>query len=425
MARMQVTSPRLALVALLALAVGLGPGLSGTAPAGAEPAATVHAFGRAPALGAPNTTLNAPVVGMAATPTGAGYWLLGRDGGIFTFGNARFYGSTGAMHLNQPVVGIAPTPDGHGYWLVAADGGVFTFGNARFHGSTGAMHLNQPIVGMAPTKNGGGYWLVASDGGIFSFGNARFHGSTGASILFSTIAGMATTRAGHGYWLASADGRVFNFGDAPAMGRVPTTSPIVGLQRTANGTGLWLVSGDGAVFTTGTARYSGGANGPASSVEQAVGIARPATGHGYWVAMSPSGPALPPNSGSGRRIVYSNSQQRVWTVEANGQVSHSFPVSGRHGLPSVGVHQVYSKVPSSPSGNLTLPWTLRFALSARGNPIDFHGIPIDPSGHPIEPDSLLGTPQSHGCVRMSQIDAKTLWDWSEVGTVVIVTDLGY
>jgi hypothetical protein len=28
-----------------------------------------------------------------------------------------------AGHLNSPVVGIAATPDGKGYWLVAADGG--------------------------------------------------------------------------------------------------------------------------------------------------------------------------------------------------------------------------------------------------------------------------------------------------------------
>ncbi len=53
------------------------------------------------------------------------------------------------MHLNQPIVGMAATPNGLGYWFVAADGGVFSFGNAHFHGSTGAMHLNQPIVGMA------------------------------------------------------------------------------------------------------------------------------------------------------------------------------------------------------------------------------------------------------------------------------------
>ncbi|WP_160291735.1 hypothetical protein [Acidithrix ferrooxidans] len=41
------------------------------------------------------------------------------------------------------------TPDGKGYWLVASDGGVFCFGDAAFYGSTGAMKLNKPIVDMA------------------------------------------------------------------------------------------------------------------------------------------------------------------------------------------------------------------------------------------------------------------------------------
>jgi hypothetical protein len=44
---------------------------------------------------------------------------------------------------------MAATPDGNGYWLVASDGGIFSFGDARFHGSTGGIHLNQPIVGMS------------------------------------------------------------------------------------------------------------------------------------------------------------------------------------------------------------------------------------------------------------------------------------
>ena len=52
--------------------------------------------------------------------------------------------------------------------MVASDGGVFSFGDAAFYGSTGAIHLNQAIVGMAATPDGGGYWLVASDGGIFT-----------------------------------------------------------------------------------------------------------------------------------------------------------------------------------------------------------------------------------------------------------------
>jgi hypothetical protein len=33
--------------------------------------------------------------------------------------------------------------------MVATDGGIFAFGDAKFFGSTGAIHLNQPIVGLA------------------------------------------------------------------------------------------------------------------------------------------------------------------------------------------------------------------------------------------------------------------------------------
>ena len=67
---------------------------------------------------------------------------------------------------------MAATPDGGGYWLVASDGGIFSYGDAAFFGSRGGQPLNKPIVGMAATPDGGGYWLVASDGGIFSYGDA-------------------------------------------------------------------------------------------------------------------------------------------------------------------------------------------------------------------------------------------------------------
>jgi hypothetical protein len=50
---------------------------------------------------------------------------------------------------SKPVVGMAATPDGKGYWLVAAAGGFFSFGDARFYDSTGGVHLSQPVVGMA------------------------------------------------------------------------------------------------------------------------------------------------------------------------------------------------------------------------------------------------------------------------------------
>ncbi|HET9690005.1 MAG TPA: DUF4232 domain-containing protein, partial [Acidimicrobiales bacterium] len=131
-----------------------------------------------------------------------------------------FHGSTGDISLNQPIVGMAPTPSGDGYWLVAADGGVFSFGNAAFHGSTGNISLDQPIVGMAATPSGDGYWFDAADGGVFSFGNATFHGSTGGSPGPQPTVGMATTPTGGGYWLVDAGGGITAFGDAGDHGRV-------------------------------------------------------------------------------------------------------------------------------------------------------------------------------------------------------------
>ncbi len=74
------------------------------------------------------------------------------------------------------MVGLGTGPNGKGYWLVASDGGLFAFGDAKFFGSTGNIRLNQPVVGMASNR-GNGYWLVASDGGLFSFGSAPFYGS--------------------------------------------------------------------------------------------------------------------------------------------------------------------------------------------------------------------------------------------------------
>ena len=136
---------------------------------------------------APDDDLTAPV-GRSLT-SGDGYWLLGPDGGIFSFGDAPFYGSTGGTPLNQPVVGMAATPTGRGYWLVARDGGIFAFGDARFFGSTGSIRLNQPIVDLLPTPSGNGYWLIAADGGVFAFGDATFLGSTGSIRLNRPIVG--------------------------------------------------------------------------------------------------------------------------------------------------------------------------------------------------------------------------------------------
>ena len=221
----------------------------------------IFAFGGAGFFGSTgNIKLNQPIVGMAATPGNDGYWLVATDGGIFAFGKAVFKGSTGNIKLNQPIVGMSETHTGNGYWMVASDGGVFAFGDAPFKGSTGNIKLNQPVVGMARTKTSQGYWFVAKDGGVFAFGDAVFKGSTGNIKLNSPIVGMAATPSGLGYWMVAADGGVFAFGDATfhgSAGSIQLTSPIVSITPTTSGRGYWLFAADGGVFGYGDATFKG------------------------------------------------------------------------------------------------------------------------------------------------------------------------
>jgi N-acetylmuramoyl-L-alanine amidase len=230
---------------------------------------------------------NGPVVAIAATRDGAGYWLAARDGGIFNYGDAGFFGSAGSLQLNAPVVGIAASPDGAGYWLVAADGGIFNYGDAGFFGSAGSIHLNAPIVGMAASPDGGGYWLVAADGGIFSYGDASFAGSAGSLHLNAPIVGMTATPDGRGYWLVARDGGVFTYGDATfagSAGSLMLGAPVTGMAATPDGGGYWLVARDGGVFTYGDARYFGSLGGMALP-GPVVGLAAAAQGAGYWLAV--------------------------------------------------------------------------------------------------------------------------------------------
>ncbi len=236
----------------------------------------IFSFGTMPFCGSMGATpLNAPVVGLAATPSHGGYWEVASDGGIFAFGNAGFYGSMGGTPLNRPVVGIASTPNGHGYWEVASDGGIFAFGNAHFYGSMGSTPLNQPVVGIASTPSGRGYWEVASDGGIFAFGDAAFYGSMGGTPLNRPVVGIASTPNGHGYWEVASDGGIFAFGDARfygSMGGTPLNRPVVGLASTSNGDGYWEVASDGGIFAFGDAHFYGSMGGTPLN-KPVVGIA--------------------------------------------------------------------------------------------------------------------------------------------------------
>ncbi len=238
----------LALTAVLSGASRAVPLAPGSAVLASYPDQGVLDYGSAVAEGDPTAqTYPSPVVAMAETADGKGYWLATADGTVTAFGDAQSYGGVSDVDLNAPIVGMAATPDGKGYWLVALDGGIFSFGDAQFYGSTGAMTLNKPIVGMAATPDGKGYWLVAADGGIFSFGDAQFFGSEGGTNIPGFVSGMAATPDGAGYWLANANGDVYPFGDAKSFGNnlgSARTEPIAAIVSTPHGNGYRLLEPD-------------------------------------------------------------------------------------------------------------------------------------------------------------------------------------
>ena len=235
----------------------------------------------------------------AAAPV-HGYWLVGGDGGIFTFGSAAFWGSTGNIHLNRPVVGITPTSGDQGYWLDASDGGIFAFGDAPFEGSIpglgilpygypgGGRKLAAPIVGMVPSSTHQGYFMVGADGGVFAFGDAKFNGSC-PSIGGCSGAAVAVMpdSTGNGYWLVTTTGHVYGFGDAPYLGAPgPQSSPVTSAVSTHDGNGYWILTANGTVYNYGDAVNLGGPTSSAGGLNPATAIFATATGGGYWVALA-------------------------------------------------------------------------------------------------------------------------------------------
>ena len=121
-------------------------------------------------------------------PPAHGYWLVGSDGGIFTFGSAQFYGSTGASRSSAPssascrrltTAATGSTPPTVGSSASATRSSTAPSPASGLHpaGSGLPNSLNAPIVGMVPSIDDGGYFMVASDGGVFAFGDAHFAGS--------------------------------------------------------------------------------------------------------------------------------------------------------------------------------------------------------------------------------------------------------
>ncbi|MGH3471045.1 MAG: L,D-transpeptidase [Nocardioidaceae bacterium] len=134
-------------------------------------------------------------------------------------------------------------------------------------------------------------------------------------------------------------------------------------------------------------------------------------------------PQLPAHSGSGRRAVFDMTDQRVWLVAASGKVVRTYLVSGsKTDNVKPGTYQVYARELHTISYNDkdTMNYMVSFTTGEH-YPIGFHDIPVSrASGALLETRKQLGSPQSAGCIRQWEPDAKAMWTFAPIGTTVVV-----
>ncbi len=228
-----------------------------------------------------------------------GYWFVAADGGVFAFGDARFFGSTGGMRLQ-------PADRRHGRRRPRAtatgssrrDGGIFAFGDAAFFGSTGDIRLNQPIVGMAADAVRQGLLVRRRRRRHLRLRRRRLLRLHRRHPPAQPIVGMAATPSGKGYWLcapvtapSTTSATPVTTGRRPSRLRSPASSragaatatgcpdlterstpsvtpvasgapgnlaqPVVGSAASPKGGGYWLVARDGGIFAFGDSRFYG------------------------------------------------------------------------------------------------------------------------------------------------------------------------
>jgi hypothetical protein len=138
---------------------------------------------------------------------------------------------------------------------------------------------------------------------------------------------------------------------------------------------------------------------------------------------APEPPPPYPDIGNGKRIIYSNSEQRVWLIDSNNVLVDTYLVSGRIGIPHNGTYSVFSKSVNAwaPYGGITMKHMVRFVRPGTwGNQwsYGFHSIPEYSDGRPLQTEAQMGTHRSGGCVRQPNHKAYALFQWAGIGTTV-------
>lgn len=252
----------------------------------------------------------------AAMPhdSGDGYWIVGEDGTVFAFGDARVENGSGGALGPAAVHDIEPTATGLGYWLLGLDGRIRAHGDAVWFGDLPTSGLDRNDCNdMARTPTGLGYWILSRSGRVYPFGDATYHGeppivvtpvssdsytsieshpsTPGYRVLHANgevhvfdltdhgsvvgfggapawCARIHGTRTGEGYWVHTINGLVYPFGDAGDFGEITDMPTGVSydvwrqftweLISSQTGNGYRMIRGNGTVIPFGDATMYGG-----------------------------------------------------------------------------------------------------------------------------------------------------------------------
>jgi hypothetical protein len=154
---------------------------------------------------------------------------------VAAFGSARQFGAPATSGvLRSRVVGISATASGNGYWIVTDRGTVYAYGDARHRGDAMRLSLVSPITRLVRTPSGSGYWLMSRRGGLLAYGDAIDAGSVPelGRCDQPAAAGLLASRTGLGYAIAQTSGAVIGFGDAFVPGQVSGLGSVVDVTAT-------------------------------------------------------------------------------------------------------------------------------------------------------------------------------------------------
>jgi len=125
-----------------------------------------------------------------------------------------------------------------------------------------------------------------------------------------------------------------------------------------------------------------------------------------------------PGKFTGKYIDVDLTNQKLCQVDGNAIVACHIISSGKASTPTpTGTFAIQNKDPRrwSNASSLWMPWWEQFADGGYG----LHELPEWPNGYK-EGQAHLGTPVSHGCVRLGIGEAEQVYNWTEIGTPVYI-----